>query len=756
MYASLPSVNSFVDLRLANIVGVDSLGDNSFDPPPPPITSRRSLLQALGLGSGALMLTTAWPSAGAVLKGTGTPAGALDATALTAWVRITADNEVTLILSQAEIGQGISTTLPAILADELGADWSALRVVTAPFAPAYRNPRVNFMFTGNSESIQAFYDLMRKTGAAAREMLITAAARRWRVDPTQCTTANGFIVHRSSNRRMSFGAVAQQASRLEVPQQPKLRPEHELTLVGRSVPRIDAPEKVDGSAIFGIDFEQPGMLNAAVRTAPAIGGALVSMDERAAQASAGVVAIVRVQHGVAVVADTYWNARRGLKALVPQFDSGTHSELTSESLRAEYLRHLESGPFAMPVQTGDVDAALAGAARVVTFDYENPFLAHATMEPMNCVADVTASRCRIFAGTQGQELATLALSEALRMPAAQIEVRRAACIGGGFGRRLVPDFVVQAALISRAVGRPVKTIWDREEDLRRDLYRPATLVRMTAGLDSSGRPIALLARVVSPTILLPVFPSIAGVLEQQRIDPSALEGMMECCYDIPNRRVEFHLLQVPVPTSVLRTTGYGPNLFAIESFIDELAGVTGSDPYQYRRALLGGNPRARAVLDRAAALAEWERTAKEPLGRGIALAHAFGSYIAQVVQTRVGDAAVKVERVASVVDCGRVLDPTIARQGIEGGVVFGMAGCMSEITFEGGQIREDNLHRYRLPDMASSPELAVEFIQSDAPLGGIGEISPVTLPPALANAVFAASGRRLRSMPLRRHGLTFT
>jgi isoquinoline 1-oxidoreductase subunit beta len=717
--------------------------------------SRRRFMQTLTGSSGALVLSVSWPSTGAILKGIGASALDTGEVAVTAWVRISAENEVTLMISQAEIGQGISTTLPALLADELGADWSAVRLLTAPFAPDFRNPRVNFMFTGNSESIQSFHDLMRRTGAAAREMLVTAAARRWKAPPSACTTRNSQIVHLPTGRTLPFGAVAAEASRLKTPQKPTLRPQQELTLTGRPLERIDVPSKVDGTAVFGIDVELPGMLNATVRTGPAIGSQLTTMNEAAARASGGVIAVVRIPNGVAVVADTYWNARRGLRALDPRFDAGPHAALNSESLRTLYRERLEAGPFATPVKVGDVDAALARAARVVTFEYESPFLAHATMEPMNCVADVSAQRCLIIAPTQGQELATYALSSALGMAPERIEVRRSPYIGGGFGRRLVPDFPVQTALISRAVGKPVKVIWDREEDIRRDFYRPATLVRMTGALDASGRLIALKARVVSPTILLPVFPGIAPVLEQQGIDPSALEGMMEWIYDVPNRLVEFHLLELPIPTSVLRTTGYGPNIFALESFVDEIAHAAGRDSYQYRRVLLAKNPRARAVLDRAAELAHWNDPAAANEGLGVAVSHAYGTYIAQVAHARVADNLLKLRRVVSVVDCGRVLDPGIAAQGLEGGVVFGIAGCKAEVTFEGGRAAPDNLNRLRLPDMADTPELVTEFIEGGGTLGGVGEVGPVTVTPALANAVHAASGRRLRSMPVSRHGLRF-
>jgi isoquinoline 1-oxidoreductase beta subunit len=375
------------------------------------------------------------------------------------------------------------------------------------------------------------------------------------------------------------------------------------------------------------------------------------------------------------------------------------------------------------------------------------------MEPMNCTASVTAQSCEIWAPTQGQELAFVRLKEALGLKDDQIRVNRSPYAGGGFGRRLLPDFVVQAALVSKAAGRPVKVIWDREEDVRRDWYRPATMVRLTAGLDARGYPTALTARVVSPTILHPVFPMIEQVLREQGIDPSALEGMMESVYDLPNRRVEFHLFKTSVPTSVMRTTGYGPNMFALESFVDELAHTARVDPYQYRRRLLAKSPRMLRLLDRAAVLAGWGKPVPKGHGRGLAVADAFGSLIAQVMEVAAGEGQIRVLRVTSVVDCGRVLDPGIAKSNIECGITYGLSYAKSEITFENGGVVQGNFDSYELPYLAESPELVTEFFPSGEKLGGIGETGPVPVTPALANAIFAATGRRLRSMPLGRHGL---
>jgi isoquinoline 1-oxidoreductase beta subunit len=715
--------------------------------------SRRVFLWSAAVAGGGVLLGSALPLRGASLIGAAGVSPQPGESPVTPWVRVTPDNSVTIIVSQTEIGQGISTTLPAILADELGADWETVRLETAPYATAYRNPVRQWMFTGNSESVQAFHDLMRQMGASAREMLTNAAATRWSVSPDSCRTEKGFVIHGASGKRVSFGEVASEAAKLPVPASPRLKASSELTLVGRPIARVDVPAKVDGSARFGIDMQLPGMLVAAVRTAPTLGGKLRKADSAAVERMAGVRAVVSLENGAAVVADTYWQARTALKKLPLEFAPGPDAELSSARILADYRQALENGPWATPVTEGDVEGALRSAAKTVTADYENPFLAHATMEPMNCTASVTKDLCEIWAPTQGQELAFFALKQTLGLKDDQIRVNRSPYAGGGFGRRLLPDFVVQAALVSKAVGKPVKLIWDREEDVRRDSYRPASLVRLTAGLDATGRPAAFAARLVSPTILLPVFPTIEPVLKEKHIDPSALEGMLETIYDLPNRRVDFHLFQTSVPTSVMRTTGYGPNIFAIESFVDELAVAAKTDPYPYRQRLLSKNPRALRLLDRVAVLSEWDRPLPKGRGRGLAITDAFGSYIAQVIEVEVGGPEVRVLRVTSVVDCGRLLDPGIARSNIECGVIYGLSYCKSEITFDKGGAVQSNFDGYELPYLAESPELVTEFMPSGEKLGGIGETGPVPVAPALANAIFAASGQRLRAMPLARQGL---
>jgi isoquinoline 1-oxidoreductase subunit beta len=590
---------------------------------------RRALL--LG-GSAALLMAGAVPSLAAQLGGAAGGRPPAGQSSLTAWVRIGADNRVTIIASQAELGQGISTTLPAILADELGADWAKVEVQPAPFDPAFRNPRIKWMFTGNSESAQSFLELMRTMGAAAREMLITAAARRWKVPSDQCRTEAGRVVHFPTGRSFTFGEVAVDAARLPIPQTPTLKARRDLKLVGRALPRVDIPAKVDGSAVFGLDFVLPNMLSAAIRTAPTIGGTLKSIDEAAITARPGVRAVVRLTNGIAVVAERYHQARGALLAHPPSFETGPNAALSSATIDSAYRSILEQGPWATPVNEGQASGILQSAKTPISFDYHSAFAAHATMEPMNCTAHVTADRCEIWAPTQGQEAAHVTLKFLLGLKDEQIVINRTPAIGDGFGRRLLPDFVVQAALVSRAVGQPVKIIWDREEDMLHDMYRPATATRLTASLGADGLPEALHVKHASPTILLPVFPPVQKIIDEKGIDPSALEGFLHSRYELPSRRVDFHLLKTPIPTSVMRGTGYGPSIFALESFVDELALAARVDPYDYRRRLLVKDKRALNVLDRASRLGNWGQPASSRRGRGLAFADAFGTLIAQVIE----------------------------------------------------------------------------------------------------------------------------
>lgn len=732
---------------------------------------RRRFLVTAALASGALLLKGALNPQEA-LASEGSDAGKV--IPLNAWLKIGTDDSVTIIVSQAEMGQGIRTTLPAVIAEELGADWSRVRLEDSPTDPAYRNPRLNWQFTGNSESTPSFFDLMQQMGASAREMLIGAAAQTWKVDPGTCRAEAGKVIHSKSRRSARFGELIEAAAKITPPAKPPLKSEKDWTLLGKSLPRVENPSKIDGSAIFGMDFSVPGLAHAAVRQCPVFGGDVASFDRSSIAGFAGIIDVVRVPNGIAVVGESYWQAKSALDALNVSFNEGPAASVSTDTLRDDYRRAMEGNDWLLVHADGNADAlhheypnvplakdtiaASATNARAETYptiysqEYESQFLAHATMEPMNCTARVQGDTVEVWGPTQGQEITRIVLSSVFKLPKENVQVSRT-FLGGGFGRRLVADFALQAALLSKAVNRPVKVIWSREEDMQHDIYRPATLHRITAGIDEYGKLRAIGHRLVSPSILQYVFaPAVTDIY-----DPSCLEGLIETHYDVPNVRVDFKLLHVAVPTSVLRTTGYGPNIFALESFIDELASKKGIDGYHYRRDLLAMSPRSLAVLDLAAQKSNWETPAPKGHYRGIAYTEAFGTHIAHVVELSVSkEREVKIHKVVCVADPGTALNPDITINSLEGGIAWGLSCAFkSEITFNRGRAVQSNFHDYSIIRMPEMPPVEVHVINSGArPLGGTGEVGPVTLLPAVANAIFAATETRFRSLPLSKHGFS--
>ncbi len=703
--------------------------------------SRRRLLG--GLASGTIVLVAGRLAPMEVFAQPARPSD----TPINAWVAIAPNGTATLQCAHSEMGQGIYTTFAAIIADELEADWSRCEVVFSPVAPAYRHPVYNWQFTGNSELIRAYNGLIRKMGAAAREMLIAAAAERMRRPATELTARNGRVNHAATGQSVGFGEVAAAAARQPVPAQPRVKPEREWRLVGggRSLPRRDVPDKVAGSAIFGIDVKLPEMVHAAVASAPMIGGKVASIDEASIGGMAGVIKVVPLDGAVAVVAQHYWQARLALEKLKVTWQPGPGGAFDDAALEAMYRSAMAGDAgWAEAEKHGEAPAALAAASRVIEAEYELPWLSHAPMEPMNATVSVTDAGVTVWAPTQGMQMTQIVLANVLQLPPEKITIHRT-YLGGGFGRRLLADFVAQAALCSKAVGRPVKVIWSREEDIKQDWFRPAFLLRIRATLGPDGLPPAVHHRLVAPTILAPVSPT---PIKPGMIDGLAVEGLVEHPYRIPNRRTDYHMLQVPIPTMVLRTTGHGPNNFALELFVDELAHAAGQDPYQYRRKLLADQPVALAVLDRAAALANWGKP--EP-GRfqGMAFADGFGSYLCQVVELSLNEGAVKIHRIISVCDPGRVFDRVNAISMIEGGVHWGLSAALySAISFTQGRVRHTNFDGYRVVTLPDTPELVTEFLENRETLGGLGEVGPVCIPAALCNALFAATGVRHRRLPL--------
>ncbi|MGW1424565.1 molybdopterin cofactor-binding domain-containing protein [Bradyrhizobium manausense] len=684
--------------------------------------------------------------------------------ATNAWLRIAPDDTVTIKLAQSEMGQGIATTLPLALADELDADWSHVKFEWADFDQSYRHPQYQWMFTGNSESISTFFPMMRTIGAAARTMLIKAAAKRLDVRDDTLRVENGRIHHDATKRVLSFGAVASDAAKLEAPKDPPLKPWSALRLIGKPQQRVDIPSKVDGSAVFGIDVKVPGMLVAAIRRAPSPGGSLVRFDAAAIKAQRGVEAVIEIPSGLAVVAKDYWTAKRAVDNADLAFMTGPIADYSTQKQRADYAAFLTTAAFESRAKVGESEAALAAADKVLAASFEIPAQAHASMEPMNCTAHVTADRCELWIPTQGVEITHAVAKQMTGLSDDSIIIHRT-MVGGGFGRRLLADFAQLSIVVAKAVGRPVKVIWSREEDFRYDAYRPPMAHAVTASLGRDGLPVAMTHRVVSPSHMLYIFPR--GVIKAEgdwarpiappaAYDGMAVEGLVETPYAISNYSVELNRVETPLPVSVWRTTGHGPNNFVLESFIDELAHAAGKDPLAYRLALAAADPRAVAVLKAVADMSDWGKTAPAGRTRGLALAKAFGGFIAQAVELSVRGKEVKCHRVWSAADIGQTLDPGIATSNIEGGIVWGLSGLRTEATFTDGEIQQTNFDQFDPLHLWETPAIETRFIESGAKPTGVGELGPVPTHAAVCNAIFAATGDRIRSLPISRSGYRLT
>jgi isoquinoline 1-oxidoreductase subunit beta len=708
------------------------------------LLSRRDLMH--GFAAGAVVLV----GGRFVTDAACAQPAAAGANTLNAWIAVDADGRVTLQCAHSEMGQGIYTTFGAIMADELEADWAKCDIVFSPVAPAFRHPVINWQFTGNAESIRSYHGLIRKMAAAAREMLILAAADRLGVPASELVARGGEVRHAASGRSLGFGALAQAAAAKTPPAEPRLKPETEWRLVGhgRSLPRRDIPDKVHGAAVFGMDIKVPGMVYAAVMSTPALGGTATAVDEESVRAMAGVIKVVPLGSAVAVVAEHYWQARLALAKLKVDWQGG--GSFDDAALEASY-RAAQKGKdgWAVAENHGDAMAALADAKNVVEAEYRAPWVAHAPMEPMNATVAVSDAGVTVWAPTQGMQMTQIVVAKVLGVPPEKITINRT-YLGGGFGRRLLADFVAQAALCAKAVSRPVKLIWSREEDIKQDVFRPAFLCEARATLASDGMPAAIHFRLVAPTILAPVSPS---PIKPGMVDPLCCEGLVESPYKTASRRVDYNMLVAPIPTMVLRTTGHGPNNFTFESFIDELAHSARQDPYWYRRRLLADNPAALAVLDRVAALARW---GKAPRGhfQGIAFADCFGSYLAQIAELSIESGAVRLHKITSVCDPGRVLDRVNATSMIEGGVVWGLSAALySSLSFDKGHVREQNFDRFRVVTLPDTPELVTDFLENRPAIGGLGEVGPVGVPAAIGNALFAATGLRHRRYPFAADGV---
>ncbi len=705
--------------------------------------TRREFLKVTGTGLAIAVVST---SAGYRLLSAAEMEKEHPAFQPSAWLRILPDNTVVITVSKSEMGQGVYTSLPMIVADELDADWKNVRMEVAPAGDAYKDPVWGSQSTGGSSSIRHMYEPLRKAGAAAREMLVIAAAREWNVSVKECTCDLGRVHHVNSSRVSTYGNVANEAAKLEAPQNPVLKKESQFRYIGKDIPRLDMHDKVNGQARFGIDSFVPGMLYAAIARPPAYGADLGSSQKDAASAVPGVRAVISIPPGMAVLADTLDAAWKGRDALKPIWQNGKSPGLSTVSLQKDFLSRLDTAGI-VARNDGDAKAAMEGAARKVEAVYQLPFLAHATMEPMNCTVDVRADRCDIWVPTQNQSGTLASAVKITGLKSEQVNVHTT-YLGGGFGRRFERDFIEEALLLSKSSGRPIKLVWTREEDIRNDFYRPMNATRIQAAFDADGRISAWSHRIVCPSIFSRVFP---GAMKNG-IDNAAVEGVENLEYEVPNVHVEYVRFETPVPVGFWRSVGSSHNAFTVESFVDELAHAAKKDPLEFRLGMLKKHPRAARVLQVAAEKAGWGKPLAKGRARGIAYNLSFGSYVAEVAEVSVNSksGAITVHKVTCAVDCGSVVNPAIVSAQMMGGIVMGLSAALKEkIEIANGGIKSENFADYELLRMSEAPDVDVHIVKSGEALGGIGEPGVPPVAPAVANAVFAATGARMRELPMK-------
>jgi isoquinoline 1-oxidoreductase beta subunit len=665
-----------------------------------------------------------------------------------AFVRIGRDDSVNLVMPQVEMGQGTYTSMTMLIAEELEVELAQVTLEAAPpNDKLYANPLLGFQVTGGSTSVPAMWGPLRRAGAVARVMLIAAAASGWNVDPMSCRAEKGAVVHPPSGQRLNYGALVDAAAKLPVPDKVALKDPKDFTLIGTPAKRLDTPEKVNGKAQFGIDAVVPGMKFATVAACPVFGGKLASVDDSKAMAIKGVRQVVRLDNAVAVVGDHMWAAKQGLAALDIDWDEGPNAKVsTTDIVRQMEIASLKPGVVAR--QEGDVAKALESSAKKIEAVYEMPFLAHATMEPMNCTVHVTPGGCEIWVGIQVMSRAQATAAQVTGLPLDKIQVHNHV-LGGGFGRRLDVDGITQAVAIAKQVDGPVKVVWSREEDIQHDIYRPYYYDRFTAGLDEQGLPVAWSHRVTASSILARWAPPAF----RNGLDSDAVEGAAkELPYSIPNILVDYVRDEPPgLTTGWWRGVGPTHNIFVVESFVDELAAAAKKDPVEYRRALLGKSPRVLGVLNLVAEKAGWDQPLAPGLGRGVSVQFAMGTYLSQIAEVEVSkDGEVRVRRVICAVDCGQIVNPDTIVAQIEGGIIFGISAALwGEITLKNGRVEQHNFNDYRVLRINEAPLIDVHLVKSAEAPGGIGEPGTIGVAPAMANAIFALTGKRIRKLPIK-------
>jgi len=711
---------------------------------------RRSFLKASIVAGGALLVGLNLPLRSRAEERFNLTAEPAADFSPNAFIKIAKDGKVTVTVGQSEMGQGVLTSLPMIVADELEVDWANVSYAQGPADKAFFNPAMGMQGTGGSSSIKGFFNPLRKSAAQVREMLVAAAAQTWGVAADTCKAESGKVIHAASGKSLAYGELLEAAAKITPSDKPKLKDPKDFKYIGKGAKRLDTPEKVNGSAVFGLDVKVPGMLYATILRSPVIGGKVKTIDDVAAKAIKGVTHVVPLGYGVGVIADSYWNARKGRTALKVTWDDGPMAAVSSETILKSFADAAANKKGLEAKKTGDVAAARSKAVKTVEAVYWTPFLAHATMEPMNFTADVRADGAEVWGGVQAQMIVQATVAKTAGLPVDKVKVNTT-LLGGGFGRRFEVDYVIDATLLSKAAGKPVKVVWTREDDMQNDVYRPATYNKMSAGIDAAGKPVFWHHRVVNDAIMARAGLAFGFVLKDDQLDDSSYEGAHNLEYKIPNFQCDWVRVDTGVPVGFWRSVGSSHTGFSVECFMDEVAAAAGKDPLEYRLSLLEPGSRHAGVLKLAAEKAGWGTKLPAGRGRGIAVAESFGSYVAQVAEVTVGaDGKVKVDRVVCAADCGQVVNPDTVEAQMESSVVYGLTAALyGEITVKDGRVVQKNFNDYRSLRMNEMPKVEVHILPSTAPHGGVGEPGTPPIAPAVVNAIFAATGKRVRSLPIR-------
>ena len=703
--------------------------------------TRRRFLKTSGAVASGLLLGFYVPPKG--------PRGYLQAAepfAPNAFIRITPDDAIKLIINKSEMGQGVYTSLPMLIAEELDANWEKVQVEAAPATPEYTDPNYGMQVTGGSSSVRSSWQPFRQAGASAKALLVEAAAKKWGVDKSSLRTEDGHVIY--GDKRASYGALATAAAALPVPENVALKDPKDFKLIGTNVKRIEGESKVTGQAQFSMDVKLPDMLTAVVAHPPVCGGKVKSFNADKATAVPGVVKVKQIGSGVAVLAKDFWTAQTARDEIEIEWDEGENAALSTEALRKEYLE-LAERPGNVAEDEGDAEATLSSAAKTVEGVYEVPFLAHAPMEPLNATAHVQADRCDIWAGTQAQSIDQMVAAGITGLSPAQVHIHTT-LLGGGFGRRanFTSDFVSDAVQVAHGEGVPVKTIWTREDDIQCGYYRPMFVHKVKAGVDADGMPIAWHQRLVGESIAEGTM--MEQAVMQNGVDMMSVEGAAHMPYAIPNRHVEVHNAKKRLSVLWWRSVGHTHTGFVNESFLDEVAHAGGKDPFELRRELLKDQPRHRHVLELAAEKAGWGTPLPEGRARGIAMRKSFESFVAEVADVSVDGGRVRVHKVVCAVDCGIAINPWNVEAQMESAIIFGLTAALhGELTLENGRVQQSNFHDYPVLRMDETPEIEVHIVKSSEPPTGAGEPGVPPIAPAVANALFALTGKRIRKLPIR-------